>query len=157
VRLAGYVFIVLVLLVGAWLTIHNGTVPPDDQPTIIRAVDARADVERIPPTTTTTTSAPAPKLQVVARARTAPSRPAARRSSASGRCGGDLPPCSVMMRESGGDIHAYNPTGCGGRGCRGKWQCDPRTCTGTGTEAEQDAEARALWADGAGCEHWAAC
>lgn len=83
---------------------------------------------------------------------------------ASGRCGGDLPPCWVMAREStgpgypnGGDPNAYNPTGCGGRGCRGKWQCDPRTCDGTGTEAEQDAEARRVWANGAGCSHWAAC
>jgi hypothetical protein len=72
-------------------------------------------------------------------------------------CGGDLPPCSVMLLESGGDPNAYNPTGCGGRGCRGKWQCDPRTCSGTGTEAEQDDEARALWDDGAGCAHWDAC
>lgn len=75
----------------------------------------------------------------------------------SGRCGGNLPPCSVMMRESGGNIHAYNPTGCGGRGCYGKWQCDPRSCNGTGTEAEQDAEAAQLWNGGAGCGNWAAC
>ena len=74
-----------------------------------------------------------------------------------GRCGGDLPPCWVMQRESGGNIHAYNRTGCSGRGCRGKWQCDPRTCSGTGTEAEQDAEARALWNGGRGCAHWTAC
>lgn len=74
-----------------------------------------------------------------------------------GACGGDLPPCWVMMRESGGDINAYNPTGCNGRGCYGKWQCDPRTCSGTGTEEEQDAEARALWNGGRGCSHWAAC
>lgn len=62
-----------------------------------------------------------------------------------------------MMRESGGNIHAYNPTGCSGRGCYGKWQCDPRTCDGTGTEAEQDAEARRVWDNGRGCSHWAAC
>jgi hypothetical protein len=72
-------------------------------------------------------------------------------------CGGDLPPCYVMRRESGGDIHAYNPHGCGGRGCYGKWQCDPRTCTGRGTEAQQDDEARALWNHGRGCQHWSAC
>lgn len=77
----------------------------------------------------------------------------------SGRCGGDLPPCWVMHRESGpsGSITAYNPTGCSGRGCYGKWQCDPRTCDGTGTEAEQDAEARRVWDNGRGCSHWAAC
>lgn len=72
-------------------------------------------------------------------------------------CGGDLPPCWVMMRESGGDPNAYNPDGCGGAGCYGKWQCDPRTCDGTGSEAEQDAEARRVWDDGRGCQHWNAC
>ena len=72
-------------------------------------------------------------------------------------CGGDLPPCWVMMLESKGDPNAYNPTGCNGRGCYGKWQCDPRTCDGTGSEAEQDAEARRVWNNGHGCSHWNAC
>ena len=80
-----------------------------------------------------------------------------------GHCGPayHLPPCSVMMRESGGNINAYNPTGCnegnGHVGCKGKWQCSYSTCSGTGSEEEQDAEARALWADGKGCQHWDAC
>lgn len=80
-------------------------------------------------------------------------------------CGGDLPPCWVLDRESGYndgdpftyDIHAYNPSGCDGRGCYGKWQCDPRSCDGTGDEAAQDAEARRLWDGGRGCSHWGAC
>lgn len=94
-----------------------------------------------------------------ARARTAPTKRTTMRAAGVHPCGPqfDLPPCYVMQRESGGNINAYNPTGCGGRGCRGKWQCDPRTCSGTGTEEEQDAEARALWNHGAGCSHWAAC
>lgn len=92
-----------------------------------------------------------PKPKPQAKQRTAPS------SAAGHPCGGDLPPCWVMLRESGGDIHAYNPTGCGGRGCRGKWQCDPHTCSGTGSEEQQDAEARALWDHGRGCAHWNAC
>lgn len=82
-------------------------------------------------------------------------------AAATGRCGGDLPPCWVMMRESGGDIHAYNPTGCAndrlGPGCFGKWQCSRSTCDGTGTEEEQDAEARRVWDGGRGCHHWSAC
>lgn len=80
-------------------------------------------------------------------------------------CGGDLPPCWVLDRESGHndgivntyELHARNPGGCSGRGCFGKWQCDPSTCDGTGSEAEQDAEARRVWANGAGCSHWNAC
>lgn len=93
----------------------------------------------------------------------APAAPATRpkavahQQPSSGRCGGDLPPCWVMMRESRGDPGAHNPTGCNGRGCYGKWQFDPRTGDGTGTEAEQDAEARRVWDGGRGCQHWNAC
>lgn len=82
-----------------------------------------------------------------------------------GACGGTLPPCYVMRRESGGDPSAVNATGCGGRGCFGKWQFDPRTSQGLGysrpmnqyDEATQDEAARRLWAGGRGCSHWNAC
>lgn len=82
-------------------------------------------------------------------------------------CGPDdgLPPCDVKRRESGGNYQAYNPTGCGGRSCGGAWQFDPRTWNGYGgyefaqdaPPEVQDAKARELWANGAGCSHWAAC
>ena len=80
-------------------------------------------------------------------------------------CGGDLPPCWVMMRESGGNPRAVNPHGCGGRGCYGKWQYDPNTWRnydGYGNAAEapesvQDDKARQDWAGGVGCHHWSAC
>lgn len=76
-------------------------------------------------------------------------------------CGGDLPPCWVLRRESNGDRNAYNPTGCArdrqGPGCTGPWQCSASTCDGTGTPEEQDAEARRVWDDGRGCHHWDAC
>lgn len=80
-------------------------------------------------------------------------------------CGGDLPPCTVKANESGGDYTAVNPTGCGGRSCGGAWQFDPKTWNGYGGYAYaqdappevQDAKARELWADGAGCSHWGAC
>lgn len=108
---------------------------------------------------------PATPARTAVKAPVAPVRPILHAAPAQGgRCGGDLPPCWVLKREStspsypnGGDPNAYNPTGCSGRGCRGKWQCDPATCDGTGTEAEQDAEARRVWANGRGCSHWAAC
>lgn len=127
----------------------------------LRAAGSTSDttaLERVPAHTTTT-----------AAARVAMSK----RSSAAGAinghpCGGDLPPCWVLDRETGGtgDPNSYNPDGCVERdehgnvqhqGCSGKWQCSHSTCSGTGTEDEQDAEARALWADGDGCQHWAAC
>lgn len=78
-----------------------------------------------------------------------------------GRCGGDLPPCYVMMRESGGNIRAKNPSSS----ASGKWQFLDSTWAGFGgyarasqaPESVQDAKARALWAGGAGCSHWNAC
>ncbi len=78
-----------------------------------------------------------------------------------GRCGGDLPPCYVMMRESGGDIRARNPSST----ASGKWQFLDSTWAGFGgyaraylaPESVQDAKARILWAGGRGCSHWSAC
>ena len=88
----------------------------------------------------------------------------ARRAAAaypSGQCGGDLPPCYVMRRESGGDIHAQNPRST----ASGKWQFLDSTWAGYGGYAKaryapekvQDAKARLLWDRGRGCSHWSAC
>lgn len=79
----------------------------------------------------------------------------------SGRCGGDLPPCWVMMRESGGDPTAQNPTST----ASGKWQFLDSTWAGFmgyekaryAPEWVQDEKARQVWAGGAGCGHWSAC
>jgi hypothetical protein len=89
---------------------------------------------------------------------TAPPPPPA---APSGRCGGDLPPCWVMMRESGGNITAKNPSSS----ASGKWQFINSTWDGFGGYAEawmapesvQDDKARQLWAGGSGCGHWSAC
>lgn len=83
----------------------------------------------------------------------------------SGRCGGNLPSCSIMNNESGGNPNAVNASGCGGRGCYGKWQFDPKTSQGLGydkpmnqyPESVQDEAAAKLWAGGSGCSHWGAC
>lgn len=77
-------------------------------------------------------------------------------------CGGDLPPCWVKAKESGGDYNAVNWRGCGGRGCFGAWQFDPRTSQGMGYPGVasdyppeiQDEMARALWNGGKGCGQW---
>lgn len=90
-----------------------------------------------------------------------PDTPAAESTGSSGRCGGDLPPCWVMMRESGGNIRARNPSSS----ASGKWQFIRSTWANFGGYAEaylapesvQDAKARILWAGGAGCGHWSAC
>jgi len=79
----------------------------------------------------------------------------------SGACGGMLPPCYVMMRESGGSLTAQNPTST----ASGKWQFLRGTWGGYGGYAEawlapesvQDARAAQLWAGGSGCSHWSAC
>lgn len=78
-------------------------------------------------------------------------------------CGGDLPPCYVKARESGGDYRARNNSEPGAA-C-GAWQIIGSTWAGFDGYAEacdappwiQDAKARQLWAGGAGCSHWSAC
>ena len=95
---------------------------------------------------------------------------AERAAHSSGQCGGDLPPCWVMHRESKGDIRIWNG-GCyngpcrGGSTASGKWQFVRGTWGGFGgyrnaadaPEQVQDAKARHLWAGGRGCSHWSAC
>ena len=121
--------------------------------------------------TTTTTAPPPPTTQAPKPKVTSPpttgrppvtSAPApAPAQQGTGACGGDLPPCYVMMRESGGNITAQNPSST----ASGKWQFLDSTWQGYGgyakaryaPESVQDAKARALWAGGRGCSHWSAC
>lgn len=80
-------------------------------------------------------------------------------------CGGEYPPCYVAQRESGNTYNAFNPTGCGGNACYGRWQFSGAWAGKLGlpqdlsqaTPDQQDAAARELWAGGAGCSNWAAC
>lgn len=113
-----------------------------------------------PPPPTTARPAPKPTAPPTTRAPAPPvTQPPAQQGS--GACGGDLPPCYVMMRESGGNIRAKNPSSS----ASGKWQFIDSTWAGYGgysramdaPEAVQDAKARALWAGGRGCSHWSAC
>lgn len=87
-------------------------------------------------------------------------------------CGGDLPPCYVMYRESKGNMYAVNP---GHRGApygdpgdpwthaSGKWQFMPRTWNNymgypyaaAAPALVQNAKAREVWANGRGASHWA--
>jgi hypothetical protein len=68
-------------------------------------------------------------------------------SAPSGDCGGDLPPCWIMMRESRGNIRAMNSSGAAG-----KWQIMPGTWNGfmgyasaaDAPEWVQDAKARTM-------------
>lgn len=84
-------------------------------------------------------------------------------------CGGDLPPCYVMMRESKGYINLYYGS-CTyecrpGNSASGKWMFIRRTWGGYGgyrnaadaPESVQDAKARQIWNGGRGCSHWQAC
>lgn len=78
--------------------------------------------------------------------------------SVSGACGGSLPPCCVMMRESGGSPTAVNPSS----GASGKWQFMTATwanyrgypTAASAPESVQDERAVQLWAGGAGAGHW---
>ena len=79
----------------------------------------------------------------------------------SGQCGGSLPPCYVMRRESGGNIRAQNPRST----ASGKWQFLDSTWrrhrgypkARLAPEWVQDERARQVWAGGRGCSHWRAC
>lgn len=95
----------------------------------------------VPPTTTTTVTVPPTTVPV-----TSPPVPA--QDVSTGACGGDLPPCWIMMRESGGDIRAQNPDSS----ASGKWQMLDSTWAGYGGYAHakdapewvQDAKARTM-------------
>lgn len=121
-----------------------------------------------PVVTTTTTEVPPPPTEVVRQQATptAPVTAPARVWPVSyAPCGGDYPPCSVVEIESHGNYNAYNPTGCGGLGCFGKWQFAGSWAGKLGlpldlsqaTPEQQDNAARLLWNQGAGCGNWNAC
>ncbi len=109
-----------------------------------------------PPTTVPPTTA-APVTQPPATQPPAP-QPAPQPVSVHGACGGNLPPCCIMMRESGGDPSAVNPSS----GASGKWQFMPDTWANYGgyptaasaPEWVQDQRAAQVWAGGAGAGHW---
>lgn len=164
------VLLVLVALVlvlcgcGPDVEAVEATRPSDPPPTFLAWPTTTST---LPPATTTTTVAPTTTSVAPPHRQTAPaSGPATGVGQVNGYpCGGDLPPCWVLARESGGDPTAVNPTGCGGHTCGGLWQFDPRTWAGFGgyrhaqdAPAEvQNQAARQLWAGGSGCSHWAAC
>lgn len=100
----------------------------------------------------------AARQEAARRAQTQETQQPVANTPSSGRCGGNLPPCCVMMRESGGSLTAQNPTST----ASGKWQFINGTWNGYGGYAEawmapesvQDAKAAELWAGGAGASHW---
>lgn len=75
----------------------------------------------------------------------------------SGACGGNLPPCSVMMCESRGNLTAHNPSGADG-----KWQIIPPTWNNykgyatpsSAPEEIQDEKAAIIYAGGSGRGQW---
>jgi hypothetical protein len=76
-------------------------------------------------------------------------------------CGGDLPPCWVLRRESHGDPKAENPHSS----ASGLWQIVDGTWAhfagyshaSLAPPSVQNHKAILLWAHGAGCGHWSAC
>lgn len=150
------------------VTVAPSTVTADSTTTTTRGLNAEEwqfvgswwEAEHAPPPTTTTTAAPVKKAAAKAAPRQAP-RSYTPAEQGDGRCGGDLPPCHVMGRESGGNIRAKNPSSS----ASGKWQFLDSTWQGYGgypramdaPEDVQDGRARQLWGGGSGCSHWSAC
>lgn len=115
----------------------------------------------VAPVASTVAGTATPRTTVVVVAPTVKSTPA---TTGSGACGGDLPPCRVMQRESGGDPTAIGYGQCGEDDCYGKWQIDPDTAESVGyprrldlqPEEVQDDAARAIKARD-GCGAWSTC
>ena len=124
---------------------------------------AKATTTTVAPTTTAApvTAPPVTEPPVTAPPVTAPpvtAPPAPVDTSVQGACGGNLPPCCVMMRESHGNTTVVNQSS----GASGKWQFMTATWAGFGgyataaqaPESVQDAKAAQLWAGGSGAGHW---
>jgi hypothetical protein len=128
-----------------------------------------------PPTTSTTTTTVGRPVVVAPPATPRAERPTAT-ITAGARCGNNLPPCSVCMRESRCTYGIVSNGGCSGWNCYGKWQFDPTTWRAVVhrygltdipdwpvtswaqvTPAMEDRVAAALWDHGRGCGHWNAC
>ncbi|MBS1847911.1 MAG: transglycosylase family protein [Actinobacteria bacterium] len=98
------------------------------------------------------------QAQAQARAQAAAAAQAAQNQGVHGACGGNLPPCCVMMRESRGNPTAVNASS----GASGKWQFmtstwanyDGYPTAASAPESVQDERAAQVWAGGAGASHW---
>lgn len=146
--------------------------PPERTTTGARpvAVINPAALPNIAALLTTTTTAPPPTTEAPPA-----SQPVAYHGNPAGEingypCGGDLPPCFVLRRESDGDPLIWNG-GChdgpcpGGSTASGLWQFLRTTWArfagylnaADAPPSVQNEKARLTWAGGRGCSHWAAC
>lgn len=121
--------------------------------------------ELFPTTTTTTTTAPA-DLAVPVREVPQPQSDIHANGSVNGYpCGGDLPPCYVLYRESRGIPTVVEGHGSPYTHASGLWQFMPSTWNdfqgypyaAAAPPAVQNEKAREVWAGGAGCSNWVAC
>jgi len=127
----------------------SNTIPPPTEPPTTEAPVAEPVPVTTPAHTHTTT------------ATTEYEAPTPQGRSNRGACGGSLPPCYVLARESGGDPGAVNPDS----GAAGLWQMLRSTSQALGYDRPmneydvdtQNEAARRLYANGAGCSHWQAC
>lgn len=150
---------------------------PPDPPASGRGRAASGHAPTASSATAPTTTAPTTTAPPATTSTTAPAdlEPVAYHGNPAGDvngypCGGDLPPCYVLARESGGDPTIWNG-GChdgpcpGGSTASGLWQFLRTTWArfaGYLNAADappevQNEKARLTWGGGGGCTHWAAC
>lgn len=156
---------------GRPVTPSAGTVHYVDAAPTSTTIPEASTTTAPPPPETTTVPEPVTELTTVAPKVTQPPTPrsspvqttvAAPASTGGGSCGGSLPPCAVLARESGGDPTVYNSEGSG---ASGRWQIMPGTWgnyDGYANAADapvsvQDERAAQIWAGGSGCSAWQAC
>jgi hypothetical protein len=141
------------------VTIYKAEIARQQQQQQQQQATNRAVVTHRHTVTTTTPPSPTTSAPPVIRRSVPTAQPAVQSSGSN--CGGNLPPCYVVARESGNNPTARNPSSS----ASGTFQFIDSTWNGYGgykhasdaPQSVQNAKAAEIWNGGKGCSHWNAC